>query len=84
MVRRPSKRSGPRPVDEATVYDLQLIGADRLEDLARAAERFGLDGQALEAAARAAIAAPDRLVIIVVGERRTRARNIYPRGDGWP
>jgi hypothetical protein len=44
-----------------------LSPAEHLELLARAADRFGLDAQELEAAARSALAAPDRRVTLQVG-----------------
>jgi hypothetical protein len=48
---------------------LELIGpAQHLDLLEVAAGRYGLDGSALIAAARAALAAPDRLVTIDVGK----------------
>jgi hypothetical protein len=43
-----------------------------IELLARAAERFALDGEALEAAARSALAAPDRVVVLDVQARTAR------------
>ena len=42
---------------------------DHLDLLAAAAERYGLDGTALIAAAKAALAAPDRPVTLDVGVR---------------
>jgi hypothetical protein len=42
---------------------------DHLELLAVAAEQYGLDGDALTAAAQAALAAPDRPVTLEVGVR---------------
>jgi hypothetical protein len=44
-----------------------LSPADHLDLLAVAAERYDLDAQALAAAARAGLAAPDRVVEIEVG-----------------
>jgi hypothetical protein len=44
-----------------------LSPAEHVELLQVAAERHGLDAQALEAAARSALAAPDRSVILDVG-----------------
>jgi hypothetical protein len=44
-----------------------LSPTKHLELLRVAAERHGLDAQALEAAARSALAAPDRAVILDVG-----------------
>jgi hypothetical protein len=53
--------AGGRPVD------VELLDPDRhLGLLAVAAERLGLDRQALEAAARAALSAPDRVVTVDV------------------
>jgi hypothetical protein len=46
-----------------------LYPADNQELLAVAAERFELDGEGLLAAARAALAAPDRLVTLGLGHR---------------
>lgn len=47
--------------------NVELIAPnEHLELLARAAEQFGLDGQALDAAARSALAAPDRPVVLDV------------------
>lgn len=43
-----------------------LFPRDHLDLLAVAAERFGLDAQALEAAAQSALAAPDRAVVLDV------------------
>ena len=43
-----------------------LSPARHLDLLAIAAERHGLDAQALEAAARSALAAPDRAVVLQV------------------
>lgn len=49
---------------------IQLLGADSyLAALDEAAERFDLDAEGLQAAARAALAAPDREIIIEVGRR---------------
>lgn len=44
-----------------------LAPADHLGLLDRAAERYGLDRQALRGTARAALEAPDRLVAVIVG-----------------
>jgi hypothetical protein len=50
-------------VDGDHPYAIQLLGADRdITPLDAAAERFGLDAEALRTAARAALAAPDREV----------------------
>jgi hypothetical protein len=43
-----------------------LVPADHLELLDRAAERYGLDRQALRGTARAALEAPDRVVVVDV------------------
>ena len=49
---------------------IQLLGADRdITPLDEAAERFDLDAEALRAAARAALTAPDREIRIEVGKR---------------
>jgi hypothetical protein len=49
---------------------IQLLGADKdITPLDEAAERFGLDAEGLRAAARAALAAPDREIHIEVGKR---------------
>ncbi|MBS1870911.1 MAG: hypothetical protein JSS99_14750 [Actinobacteria bacterium] len=40
-----------------------------LDLLTRAAERYGLDAEAIEAAARSALAAPDRVVVLDVRGR---------------
>jgi len=53
--------------------NVELIAPrEHLDLLAQAAERFGLDGEALEAAARSALAAPDRIVVLDVLARATR------------
>lgn len=50
--------------------NVELISPrDNLALLARAAEQFDLDAQALEAAARSALAAPDRAVVLDVHGR---------------
>jgi hypothetical protein len=55
--------------DVGRVSALQTLGARAgLADLAAAAERYGLDREALDAAAHAAIAAPDRVITIDVAE----------------
>jgi uncharacterized protein YuzE len=46
-----------------------LYPAEHLDLLDVAAERYALDGTALTAAAHAALAAPDRLVVMDVAER---------------
>jgi len=49
---------------------IQLLGGDSyIGALDEAAERFDLDGEGLRAAAQAALAAPDREIIIEVGKR---------------
>ena len=54
-----------RPVEVQVLYpDLGIT-----EPLAAVAARYGLDAQALEAAAQSAIAAPDRTVTLEVAER---------------
>ena len=48
--------------------NVELISpAEHLELLRIAADRHGLDAEALEAAARSALAAPDRAVVLDVG-----------------
>jgi hypothetical protein len=57
--------AGGRPVEVQVLYpDLGIA-----EPLGAAAKRYGLDAQALEAAAQSAIAAPDRTVTLEVSER---------------
>lgn len=53
------------------VVGVEVLGARAGidEPLAAAAERYGLDREALEAAGRSALAAPDRLVVLEVGAR---------------
>ena len=53
------------------VVSLELLyPGDGLEPpLAAAAERYGLDAEALIAAARSALAAPDREIVLEVGAR---------------
>jgi hypothetical protein len=46
-----------------------LSPAEHLDLLVLAAQRYGLDREALEAAARAALAAPDRQLVLGVGSR---------------
>jgi hypothetical protein len=46
-----------------------LVPAEHLDLLGVVAERYGLDGAALLAAAQAALAAPDRVVELEVGVR---------------
>ena len=51
-----------------TVVDVELLYPTKCIDLlVVAAERYGLDGPALVAAARAALAVPDRVVKLEVG-----------------
>jgi len=57
--------AGDKPVNVELLYP--DLGID--EPLRAAAERFDLDAEALIAAARAAIAAPDREVTLEVGVR---------------
>jgi hypothetical protein len=53
------------------VTSVQLLDADKsLDPLDEVADRFGLDKVELRAAASAALAAPDREVMIEVGARR--------------
>jgi hypothetical protein len=53
---------------EGRPADVELLSpAKHLDLLLLAAERFGLDGAALVAAARAALAAPDRVVELNLG-----------------
>jgi hypothetical protein len=53
---------------------IQLLGADiDITPLDEAAERFELDATGLRAAAQAALAAPDREILIEVGRRRSLA-----------
>ena len=54
-----------KPVEVQVLYpDMGIT-----EPLAAAAKRYGLDAQALEAAAQSALAAPDRIVTVEVAER---------------
>lgn len=46
-----------------------LSPAKHLDELAGIAERYGLDREALESAARAALASPDRVVVLEVKAR---------------
>jgi hypothetical protein len=49
---------------------IQILSAEKdITPLDEAAERFGLDAEALRAAARAALAAPDRQIHIEVGKK---------------
>lgn len=51
------------------VANIELLNpSDHLDLLSRAADRLGLDSEALLAAAEAALAAPDRPVTVEVGE----------------
>jgi uncharacterized protein YuzE len=56
-------------VDDRVVAVELLYPAEHLYLLGMAAERYDLDGMALTAAAQAALAAPDRLVVMDVSER---------------
>jgi hypothetical protein len=53
--------AGGRPVNVEL-----LAPSAHLDLLARAAERYGLDREAIEAAAQSALAAPDRTVVLDV------------------
>lgn len=56
--------------DDDRVVSVELLNPeDGLDPLVAAAARYGLDAEALLAAARAALAAPDREVRIEVGVR---------------
>lgn len=54
-----------------TAVGLELLGArEGIEaPIAEAASRYGLDREALEAAARSALAAPDRVVVLAVAAK---------------
>lgn len=53
--------------------NVELIGPrEHIDLLTVAAERYGLDGEAIEAAARSALAAPDRVVVLDVLARAVR------------
>jgi len=57
-------------VHEDRAKGIHLLGADRdITPLDEVAERFDLDAEGLRAAARAALAAPDREIVIEVGKR---------------
>jgi hypothetical protein len=57
-------------VREHRAKGIHLLGADKdITPLDEAAERFDLDAEGLRAAARAALAAPDREITIEVGKR---------------
>jgi uncharacterized protein YuzE len=56
-------------VDDRVVALELLCPAGHLDLLEVAAQRYELDGPALVAAAKAALAAPDRLVVMDVAER---------------
>lgn len=58
-------------VGERVVAVELLYPAEHLDLLDVAAKRYELDGPALGAAAQAALAAPDRLVVMDVAERAT-------------
>jgi hypothetical protein len=76
------------------VGHIQLLDADRgISLLDEAAERFGLDAEALRAAAHAALAAPDREINIEVGKdlaaehaeaEAARAAQLAPTGVTRP
>lgn len=55
--------------DDAIVGVEVLSPATHLDELAGIAERYGLDREALESAARAALASPDRVVVLEVKAR---------------
>jgi hypothetical protein len=56
------------------VANIELLNpSDHLDLLNRAADRLGLDSEALLAAAEAALAAPDRPVTVEVGESAASA-----------
>jgi uncharacterized protein YuzE len=62
-------------LSKAQVRSIELLyPADNLELLRAAAERFDLDGEGLLAAARAALAAPDREVTIDLSGRLAGSR----------
>lgn len=56
---------------EGSPVEVQLLYPDLgiTEPLSAVAERYQLDREALEAAARSALAAPDRVVRLEIGER---------------
>jgi hypothetical protein len=55
--------------EQPVIVDLLGASIDVEEPLAAVAKRYELDLQALRAAARAALAAPDRVVVLDVGGR---------------
>lgn len=62
-------------LSKARVISVELLyPAENLALLRSAAERFGLDAEALLAAARAALAAPDRAVTIDLSGRLAGSR----------
>jgi hypothetical protein len=56
-------------IHDGRVNHIQLLGADKdITPLDEAAKRFELDADGLRAGARAALAAPDREILIEVGK----------------
>jgi hypothetical protein len=63
-------RAGPTDVDAILANPVETDPRDGLEaSLGAAADRYGLDAKALIAAARSALAAPDREIVLEVGAR---------------
>ncbi|MHB8693618.1 MAG: hypothetical protein ACYDHH_20465 [Solirubrobacteraceae bacterium] len=58
-------------LDRGTPVEVQLLYPDMgvVEPLAAVASRYGLDREALQAAAQSALAAPDRVVTVEVAAR---------------
>lgn len=57
--------------DEVVEVELLAVGSDDDHDrIAQIAARYGLDAQAITAALRAAVAAPNREVTLAVADRR--------------
>ncbi|MBF6620662.1 MAG: hypothetical protein ITG02_10590 [Patulibacter sp.] len=57
--------------DRVVEVELLAVGSDDDHDrIALIADRYGLDGQAITAALRAAVAAPDREITVAVADRR--------------
>ncbi len=64
---------------------IQLLGADKdIAPLDEAAKRFGLDAEGLRAAARAALAAPNREIRIEVGRNLADAEREAEEGAAAP
>jgi hypothetical protein len=62
---------------------IQLLSADKdITPLDDAAEQFGLDAEALQAAARAALTAPDREITIEFGQKRLVGNEAQAVGSG--